>query len=122
MDIKRFVELNVERCYSPEARTKWGNTSERDLVDWALCVAGEAGELCNAVKKFQIYARDVNEHDKRRREVLSEAADTITYCFLLMYQLSVASPQYVEDMLLSKFNEVSDRIGWKSGEELSCPF
>lgn len=113
MNINEFADLNVERCYSPEAKAKWGDTSKRDLTDWALCLAGEAGELCNAVKKQQMYIKPgaLLETTHQRDEIIKEAADVITYAVLLLRHLGVTD---VEAALMAKFDEVSARIGWKS--------
>ena len=105
MTIKEFQDLNRERCYSDEAIKSWGNTKERTLKDWALCLAGESGELCNSVKKLYFYA-----NKEELKEVSKEACDVITYAFLLLDYLDLD----VEKELLEKFDEVSKRIGWKT--------
>jgi NTP pyrophosphatase (non-canonical NTP hydrolase) len=111
MTINEFADLNERRCYSPEAKAKWGDTSLRDLADWVLCIAGEAGEVCNAVKKYQVYTTtDPAEFLRKRLEIVDEIADVMTYCVLALRYLKVGD---VELALMHKFNEVSDRIGWK---------
>lgn len=106
MTINSFVELNARRCYSKEAENSWGNSSKRTVSDWALCIAGETGEMCNEVKKFTLYT---NKNPERLNNIISETADIITYCFLLLDHLNVDP----EKILMEKFDEVSQRIGWK---------
>lgn len=68
--------------------------------DWALAMIGEAGEVCNAVKKFNRDRRDSSA-------IASEIADVVTYCDLLAAYYGID----LEAALRSKFNEVSVRRG-----------
>ena len=106
MTIREFQKLNATRCYSEEACKAWGDTQDRNLRDWALCVAGEAGELCNAVKKLTLYT-GLKSGDTK--DVAKEACDVITYAILLLEYIG----SDVQTELLEKFDEVSARIGWK---------
>ena len=72
-----FQRINAKRCvdkFHPLRSERWG------VARWALAIAGEAGELCDLVKKNE--CGDFTLGDKRQ-EVLSEIADLITYCDLL---------------------------------------
>ena len=72
---------------------------------WALAIAGEAGELCNLLKKV---VRGDFTLEAKRDEVLKEVADVITYCDLLMTCLDART----SEELIKKFNEVSTRVGY----------
>lgn len=106
LTIKRFQRLNANRCYSEEAKSKWGNTSTRSLKDWALCIGGETGELLNEVKKYSLYT---NPSDTLWPKIADETADVITYCILLLDFMGLDA----ETVLMNKFEEVSERIGWE---------
>jgi len=98
-----FQKINAERC----------NTSfKHKLFDWppeiwALAIAGEAGELCNLVKKI---VRGDFTLDEKRQAILEEVADVMTYCDLLMSRLDANTCVELE----RKFNIVSKRVGYPS--------
>lgn len=97
-----FQSVNKER-----SNTKFGNhLQEWTPGDWALAIAGEAGELCNILKKVR---REDFTIDEARMDILKEVADIITYCDLLCTSLGESTGEVVR----SKFNEVSLRVGYK---------
>lgn len=74
-------------------------------VDWGNAIAGEAGELCNMIKKRK---RNWKESDRIPDEDLGkEIADVICYLDLLADKLDLS----LEDVVRDKFNEVSDKYG-----------
>lgn len=107
-----FQSMNYERC-----RRAFPMCDDWSLNDWAVALAGEVGELCNLLKKDrrrlatdERYMLDGPFHEMARQNVLDELADVITYADLMISMLSGATGE----VLLTKFNEVSDRIGYKS--------
>lgn len=96
-----FQDANALR--SKEA---FAGSHEWGVSEIALAIAGEAGELCNIVKKIN---RGDFTLDEKRLEVLKEAADTITYCDKLITKLGART----DEVLRQKFNEVNERVGWK---------
>jgi NTP pyrophosphatase (non-canonical NTP hydrolase) len=98
-----FQHLNRQRC--DEAFTH--GVEDWPIQNWALAIAGEAGELCNLIKK--IIRGDFTVEEKRD-EIIEELADVITYCDLAMSRMGVAT----DDSLLRKFDKVSERRGWSS--------
>lgn len=109
--ILTFFELkrmNFIRC-----ETAFHKVNSWSPTDWACAMAGEMGEACNVVKKI----RRLDEADKTkdtpelRRELVQkvgdELADVIIYADLLATRLGVD----LEDHVVKKFNEVSDRRG-----------
>lgn len=97
MDIlKQIKDANRARC--PEFGQ--GHLLNWSVERWALCVAGEAGELCNMVKK-QILGKDIPDE-----EIGKEIADIVLYCDLLAQRMGFDLGR----LLIAKFNEVSDRI------------
>lgn len=95
LEFDEFQSLNLERCEIAFHRCN----------DWALAIAGEAGELCNLLKKVR---RGDFTVDEKRADILAEIADIITYCDSLMSRLHANTGIEV----LRKFDEVSKRCGF----------
>ncbi len=98
LTFEKFSEFNRTRSevYFPDC-AKW------EEAHWGNALAGEAGELCNIIKKRH---RGWKESDNiSDEEVGKEIADIICYCDLLAGKVGLR----LEDILIQKFNEVSDR-------------
>ncbi len=107
---EEFQATNNARCVESFHRSEpW------PIPMWCLAIAGEAGELCNLVKKVE---RGDFTMESQRQAILEEVADVITYCDLLMTQMGASTA----DEVRRKFNVVSQRVG--SGrmfpEETEC--
>lgn len=77
-------------------------------IEWALAFIGEAGEVCNAVKKWNRRPNDTDPEVKQKvANIGKELADTIVYADLLAEELGIDLGAAV----LHKFNEVSTRVG-----------
>lgn len=97
LTFKAFQEINAQRCVEAFHRP-----AEWSVPLWCLAIAGEAGELCNLVKKIE--RGDFSYADKRQA-ILEEIVDVMTYCDLL---ISVMGADTAAE-LRKKFNAVSDR-------------
>lgn len=96
MNLKDLREKNVARCEkSFYPLHDWSPT------DWATAVAGETGELCNLIKKMR------RGDDIPLQAVSDELADVVIYIDLLSARLGID----LEQAIVKKFNEVSDKIG-----------
>lgn len=105
-----FNELrnaNTERCEQVfHPINAWTPT------DWACAMAGEAGEVCNAVKKLRRHAdgtntaKDPQSPEKCKEIIAKEIADTVIYLDLLASRLGIDLGAAV----CKKFNEVSRRM------------
>lgn len=104
LTFREFQDLNRRRC--KETFHKLTTTGTWGLSDWCLAIAGEAGELCNLVKKIRRGDFTVAE---RREEILSEIADIITYCDLTISSLGANTDR----VIASKFDKVSKRVSWE---------
>ncbi len=83
-------------------RSKRNDPDKR--FDWeffAIAMAGETGEILNNLKKIK---RGDFLLDKEK--FAEEAADVLTYAFLLLSELGVDP----EKVLLDKFKKVNDRL------------
>jgi NTP pyrophosphatase (non-canonical NTP hydrolase) len=98
------------------ARAKGNFSHPTDVAWWTNAIAGEFGEalavylqICNLSKKMT--RGDFNEHTlpNMKLKMAIELADVVTYVDLLLDHLGYN----MEDVLRHKFNEVSQRVGYK---------
>ncbi len=93
--------------------TKWS------VADWSNALAGEVGEICNAVKKLRRVedgianlnvesGRQLDTREAAVAKVAEELADTFIYLDLLAQHLGIDLP----DAIVQKFNIVSERYGF----------
>jgi len=106
--------VNVARCdrWHKNGLTDW------NVADWAVAMAGEAGEVCNAVKKLRRLEDEIaniSDPDRQlstRQEAIAkigeEIADTFLYLNLLAVRLGIDLPAEV----VRKFNATSERYGF----------
>ena len=112
--LRRLAVVNRTRS----DRWHHGNFAEWSVERWAVAMAGEAGEACDAVKKmFRIEDgianlsepdRQISERDDAVAHVLEELADTILYADLLAQRLGGS----LEEAIVAKFNATSERYGF----------
>jgi NTP pyrophosphatase (non-canonical NTP hydrolase) len=99
--------VNVQRC-----EEVFHPLQDWTPSDWACALAGEAGEVCNAVKKLRRLkdgtntAKDPQTESEAIKAIGAELADTIIYADLLAARLGIDLSYEVE----VKFNEVSRRM------------
>jgi len=106
----KFQARNKLRCEEGFGHLVAYDDSTWPIQNWALAIAGEAGELCNLVKKCLRGDFTVME---KRQEILAELADVMTYCDLAMSSLNADTATELK----AKFDIVSGRIGWvKDGD------
>lgn len=74
-------------------------------MGWPLAIAGEAGELCNLIKKC---VRGDFTFESQRVAILKELADVIIYCDLMISAMDANTGEVVA----AKFDEVSKRVGF----------
>lgn len=101
----------ANRLRLPQFKNRKGEYvhTKADGSDWALsawsnAVAGEAGELCNLIKKIE---RGDHTLEEVREEVAYEIADVITYLDILALRCGID----MGDATRVKFNIVSERVG-----------
>lgn len=101
MTFAEFAAINRQRCEAPDGFNE--PVAGIDIKGWAMAVLGEAGELAGAVF--------ANAHQPRKKttcnDIADEIADVVSYCDLLAQRLG----RPLEDILRSKWNRVSERIG-----------
>ncbi|HLH95043.1 MAG TPA: hypothetical protein VKW08_07985 [Xanthobacteraceae bacterium] len=114
LSLAKVTEQNLSRC------NRWHKNGINDWTPerWACAMQGEAGEVCNALKKlFRIEDDIANISDadlqlSTREEAISkiaeEIADTFLYLNLLACRLGIDLPEAV----IAKFNATSERYGF----------
>lgn len=99
LDIKLFTELNRKRC-----EESFHPIDAWSAPEWGCALAGETGELCKYLKK--IHRGDFTT-DEAREACKKEIGDIFAYLNLICIKLNID----MEDAVIDKFNEVSDRVG-----------
>ena len=109
MDFDTFSKRNKARAleWHPEGLGSWS------VSDWAMAMAGEAGEICNAIKKLRRHEDGINDSRAQSKaahiqDIGDEIADTVIYLDLLATRLGLN----LEELLIRKFNAVSEREGF----------
>lgn len=115
LTLREITYTNLERCkrwHGEDGIFSW------DVNKWAVAMAGEAGEICNAVKKLNRIEDEfasVNEPDRNPetredaiRAIGEEIADTLHYLTMLAARLDID----ITDVVIEKFNNVSIRYGF----------
>lgn len=111
-DDLRIANLTRNDRWMPQGIAQWS------INEWAVAMAGEAGEICNAVKKLNRVESEVanlNEPGRQieTREVAlakigAEIADTVIYLDLLAQRCGLT----LGDEVARKFNTTSERYGF----------
>jgi NTP pyrophosphatase (non-canonical NTP hydrolase) len=105
-----FSEINRKRC-EVDFKHKLDDWS---LSDWAVAMSGEAGELCNIIKKLNRVRDGIGEFNRGvtekelRSELANEIGDVFAYLDLVAQR---AGLQIYDDCIRPKFNVVSERVG-----------
>jgi len=110
LDLRVLRQANVKRC-----EQSFTSCEDWSPADWSNAMAGEAGELleallplivktntlCNLTKKMQ------RGDDMSLEEIGKEIADVVIYADLLSHRLGID----LSDAVRAKFDEVSQRVG-----------
>lgn len=89
---------NVERLPAFEGHTK-PDVSDWTLLEWAGCMAGEAGEAIGVAKDMR-RGRDL---DYYRQQLADEIADVVIYADILAFRAGIN----LAEAVVAKFNEKS---------------
>lgn len=97
------------------------NGSENwSLADWGNALAGETGEACNLIKKVRRIQTGTGGNTKGETmdqlvaDIGVELADVVTYAFLTATMVGCN----LQDAIVKKFNEVSEKQGLPQQIEL----
>jgi NTP pyrophosphatase (non-canonical NTP hydrolase) len=108
----KVSQTNLERA------REWhkGGLEEWSVSDWGVAMAGEAGEVCDAIKKLrriecQVASENISQPVDRMaaiKAIEQEIGDTFIYLDLLAQRLGIN----IEDAIRNTFNRVSEREGF----------
>lgn len=101
IEIDNFSFINAKRAQEFGFGKNGQNLESLPEIYWSNALCGEAGELANMIKKRHL-GKEIPTKD-----VLKEIADIVTYADILCTKLGGK----LSDVLVEKFNEVSDRHG-----------
>jgi len=105
MNLRQFQRINRERS------NRWMNSPNTPLMYFSNAMAGETGEVCNAVKKLERVHHalpnkeaGVDKHDipMLEQKVANECADAIIYALIILDQLSFDASAVIADVFDKK--------------------
>lgn len=108
LNLATLREANLSRC------SRWHPLNSWTPADWGVAMAGEAGEVCNAIKKMRRMTDGIvgNNDPANTADAVAaigdEIADTLIYLDLLAARLDIN----LTDVVVAKFNKVSERNGF----------
>ncbi|HYC44494.1 MAG TPA: MazG nucleotide pyrophosphohydrolase domain-containing protein [Burkholderiales bacterium] len=111
-----YKDLDMISAINHQRAKRWhkGGLEEWSPSDWACAMAGEAGEVCNAVKKLNriehgiVSAKGPKSREEAIAAVAQEIGDTFLYLDLLARRLGINMARAIADT----FNRVSEREGF----------
>jgi NTP pyrophosphatase (non-canonical NTP hydrolase) len=89
---------------------EWPGNDQADIAFRALEVAGEAGELCEKVKKYLRGQRGIKGSTATSEEIAAEMGDLLVSLDLLANQLDIDLGRAAAE----KFNQTSQKYGMRT--------
>ena len=90
-----------------KSRMKSMDTLQDDLLHMTLGIAGESGELVDAVKKYWAYGKPLNVNN-----VIEELGDLLFYIQGMLSTVTrqgALSPETLEDLMITNMDKLSKR-------------
>ena len=103
-----FLVILREANLSRVSRFGHGGLREWSPMQWGCALAGEVGELCNVLKKYERQLPTDPTPDDLRAAIGKEIADVAIYLDLLAAWFDYDLARLIE----RKFNESSKRLGF----------
>lgn len=104
------VTFNVLRGANRNRQKEWPGNEQADVAFRAIEVAGEAGEVAEAVKKFLRAARGIKGSTATSQDVADEMGDLLVSLDLLADAMGIDLGAAV----LRKFNMTSEKYGMRT--------
>lgn len=104
------VTFNTLRGANRNRQTEWPGNDKADMPFRALEVAGEAGELCEAVKKYLRGQRGIKGSTATLSQVAEEMGDLLVSLDLLANEMGIDLGKAVQ----AKFNATSIKYGMRT--------
>lgn len=104
------ITFNVLREANRRRQQEWPGNDKADVASRAIELAGEAGEVAEAIKKFLRAERGIKGSTATREDVASEMGDLLVSLDLLADKLGIN----LGDAVRSKFNATSEKYGMRT--------
>lgn len=104
------ITFNVLRDANRRRQQEWPGNEKADVAFRAIELAGEAGEVAEAIKKFLRAERGIKGSTATREDVASEMGDLLVSLDLLADSLGIS----LGDAVRSKFNATSEKYGMRT--------
>lgn len=104
------VTFNVLRGANKRRQEEWPGNEHADIAFRAIELAGEAGEVAEAVKKFLRAERGIKGSTATHDDIADEMGDLLVALDLLANQLGIDLGKAVE----RKFNATSKKYGMRT--------
>jgi NTP pyrophosphatase (non-canonical NTP hydrolase) len=111
---KTFSERNRTRCESPTGFRH--QLSDWNLSDWGVAVAGEAGEMCNVIKKLNRYRDGIGGNTKSPEELMGDLKGEIGDVAVYLDLMAQAIGCDLETLREEAFQKKSAAIGYKEDD------
>lgn len=115
MIVEKDLKLSVLAAQNRSRAERWhkGPLTSWTPTEWALAAAGEMGELCNAIKKYNRLTQGIFSNNNPDGEtaavqsIATEIGDVVVYLDLLAQRMGLR----LEDCVRDTFNRISEREG-----------
>ena len=105
------INFEALRTANETRDLEWGNTEGQiDLAFRGLELAGEAGEACNQIKKFERHLRCMPGGDPDIEAIEDELGDVVICADLVAMQLGIDLAKAVQ----RKFNKTSTKYDFET--------
>lgn len=104
------MSFNVLRDANRNRQTEWPGNDKADIAFRAIEVAGEAGEVSEAIKKFLRAERGIKGSTATKEDVAAEMGDLLVSLDLLADSLGIDLGEAVR----AKFNATSEKYGMRT--------
>lgn len=104
------VTFNVLRGANVNRQKEWPGNEHADVAFRAIEVAGEAGEVAEAVKKFLRAERGIKGSTATKEDVAAEMGDLLVSLDLLANQMGID----LGSAVAAKFNATSEKYGMRT--------
>jgi NTP pyrophosphatase (non-canonical NTP hydrolase) len=101
------MDLNTLRLANNRRQQEWPGNDKADVAFRAIEVAGEAGEVSEAVKKFLRAERGIKGSTATKQDVADEMGDLLIALDLLASEMGID----LSDAVAKKFDATSKKYG-----------
>lgn len=104
------ITFNVLRAANQRRQEEWPGNEKADVAFRAIELAGEAGEVAEAVKKYLRAERGIKGSTATREDIADEMGDLLVSLDLLADELGID----LGDAVRRKFNATSEKYSMRT--------